>query len=140
MRIPTHNLQSGVERLTTGNQPEQQPRGLTAGQNPNQPGVIPGAVLHHLPPVPVSVLHDLTQLADSVLQSPPPVPARRSSLCNPIVRRRSFVCAASDSPEKCVNMSSPERYVSKDFSLPSKSMASKKVRQLRTGLNLCFRG
>ncbi|HGW6618628.1 TPA: hypothetical protein ACNHRR_005476, partial [Escherichia coli] len=65
VRISAHNLQSGVERLTTGNQPEQQPRGLTAGQTPNQPGVIP-----------VSVLHDLTQLPDSVLQSPPPVPAR----------------------------------------------------------------
>jgi len=27
-----------------------------------------------------------------------------------IVRRRPFVCAASGSPEKCVNMSLPERY------------------------------
>ncbi|EFD5343786.1 hypothetical protein E0384_24220 [Escherichia coli] len=27
-----------------------------------------------------------------------------------IVRLRSFVCAASGSPEKCVNMSSPDAY------------------------------
>ncbi|HGC1825586.1 TPA: hypothetical protein ACIX47_004693, partial [Escherichia coli] len=43
----------------TGNEPEQQPRGLTANQNLNHPGVIPGSVLHHLPPIPESVLRDL---------------------------------------------------------------------------------
>ncbi|EHS9967352.1 hypothetical protein KV154_004537, partial [Escherichia coli] len=32
--------------LTTGNEPEQQPRGLTASQNLNQPGAIPGEGLH----------------------------------------------------------------------------------------------
>lgn len=75
---------SGVERLTTGNEPGQPPRGLTANQNLSQPGAIPGAVLHHLPPVPVSVLRDLTQLPDSVLQNPPPIPAWRSPRRNRI--------------------------------------------------------
>ncbi|HAW2566883.1 TPA: hypothetical protein JLP93_004565 [Escherichia coli] len=31
-----------MRKLTTGNEPEQQPRGLTASQNLNQPGTIPG--------------------------------------------------------------------------------------------------
>ncbi|MGT6809454.1 hypothetical protein ACRWS1_24090, partial [Escherichia coli] len=80
----------------------------------NQPGAIPGAVLHHLPSVPVSVLRDLTQLPDSVLQNPPPIPAWRSPLRkqnkSTIIRLRSFVCIADDAPEKRVNMSSPEYY------------------------------
>ncbi|EOY9770549.1 hypothetical protein ACQGYV_005120, partial [Escherichia coli] len=54
------------------------------------------------------------QLPDSVLHSPPPVPARRSPLRkqnkSTIVRLRSFVCIADDAPEKRVNMSSPKRY------------------------------
>ena len=77
--------------------------GSTANQNLNQPGAIPGAALHHLPPVPVSVLRDLTQLPDSVLQNPPPIPAWRSPLRkqnkSTIVRLRSFVCTADDAPE-----------------------------------------
>lgn len=84
VRAAGHNPQSGVERLTTGNEPEQRPRGLTVSQNLNQPGAIPGAVLHHLPSVPVSVLRDLTQLPDSVLQNPPPIPAWRSPRRNRI--------------------------------------------------------
>ncbi|EOA0268148.1 hypothetical protein ACI3KF_004675, partial [Escherichia coli] len=64
----------------------------------------------------------LTQLPDSEFQSPPPIPARRSPLCkqnkSTIVRRRSFVCAASGSPEKCVNMSSPDAYGSIPDYLP----------------------
>ncbi|HGC5079464.1 TPA: hypothetical protein ACIYP6_004846, partial [Escherichia coli] len=42
VRAAGHNPQSGVERLTTGNEPEQRPRGLTVSQNLNQPGAIPG--------------------------------------------------------------------------------------------------
>ncbi|ENX6528982.1 hypothetical protein ACFRUD_004498, partial [Shigella sonnei] len=56
VREPGYNQQSVVERLTTGNQPGQQPRGLTENQNLNQPEIIPGAVLHHQSPIPVSVL------------------------------------------------------------------------------------
>lgn len=74
VREPGYNLQSVVERLTTGNQPGQQPRGLTENQNLNQPEIIPGAVLHHQSPIPVSVLRGLTRSPDSVLLSPPPVP------------------------------------------------------------------
>nr|WP_244463912.1 hypothetical protein [Escherichia coli] len=77
-------MQSGVERLTTGNEPDQQPRWLTANKNLNQPGVIPGSVHHHLPLIPESVLRGLTRSPYSVLQSPPPVPAWQSPLCNKI--------------------------------------------------------
>lgn len=62
----------------------------------------------------MSVLRDLTQLPDSVLQNPSPIPAWRSPLRkqnkSTIVRLRSFVCIADDAPEKRVNMSSPEYY------------------------------
>ncbi|HFV1453639.1 TPA: hypothetical protein ACH72T_005055, partial [Escherichia coli] len=66
----------------------------------------------------MSVLRDLTQLPDSVLQNPPPIPAWRSPLRkqnkSTIIRLRSFVCIADDAPEKRVNMSSPEYYTVPD--------------------------
>ena len=76
---------------------------------------LPHSVLHHLPPIPVSVLRDLTQLPDSELQSQPPVPARCSPLRNQdkstIGRLRSFVCIADDAPEKRVNVSVEQYFV-----------------------------
>ncbi|WP_205694957.1 hypothetical protein, partial [Escherichia coli] len=67
----------------------------------------------------MSVLRDLTQLPDSVLQNPPPIPAWLVAPAqqnkSTIVRRRSFVCIADDAPEKRVNMSSPEYYRQYEF-------------------------
>ncbi|HFV6891705.1 TPA: hypothetical protein ACIYL2_004805, partial [Escherichia coli] len=50
--IQSENPQPGMRKLTIGNEPEQQPRGLTAGQNLNQSGAISGTGFHHLPPIP----------------------------------------------------------------------------------------